>query len=181
MRSLQDWAIAEATRLGERMRLADAQVTAETAARRAPGLKAAAEALNQLCATSHPSAGAIPAEVRAEAKKWAAASTDAALCARVGTWLLHAPYELTKGRTPLAAIAAAAPVAAVSVQDPRVPCDPDLKAACEGWVRAAQERSRAKVRHDRLLDTPLGASHPSSARKRGRDRRGHMPLPARRR
>jgi hypothetical protein len=159
-------------------------VTAEAAARRAPGLKAAAEALHQLCATSHPSAGAIPVEVRAEAERWAVASTDAALCARVGAWLLKAPYELKKGRTPLAAIAAAAPVAAVSVQDPGVPCDPDLKAVCEGWVRAAQKRHRAEVRAHRLrrrLDAPLGASHPSSARKRGRDRCGHMPLPARHR
>ena len=42
-------------------------------------------------------------KVRAEAEKWAVASTDAALCARVGAWLLNAPHELKKGRTPLAA------------------------------------------------------------------------------
>ena len=121
--TLREYATAEATRLMARAKATDGQACREciqTAARRAPGIKAGAEALHQLTITgSDEIKSTIPSDVKAFVVESAVASTDANIVERIGAWLKAAPWELQVQRcnAALAALAAVAPVADVRTQD----------------------------------------------------------------
>ena len=119
--TLREYATAEATRLMARAKATDDQACREciqTAARRAPGIKAGAEALHQLTITgSDEIKSTIPFDVKAFVVESAVASTDANIVERIGAWLKAAPWELQRCNAALAALAAVAPVADVRTQD----------------------------------------------------------------
>ena len=67
-------------------------------------------------------------------------SVDDATIDRVEKWLRRSPYELKKVSSPLAAIAAAAPVALFQVQNTDEASDPDLVKAC---LEALENKKKA--------------------------------------
>ena len=144
-RSVKDWAVAEALRLYPKKAK---EVAAAAAARRAPGLMAAAEALDRLAGRADDFLlEAIPQPVRdyldaagAPMEEGEVGSVDDATIDRVEKWLRRSPYELKKVSSPLAAIAAAAPVALFQVQNTAEASDPDLVKAC---LEALENKKKA--------------------------------------
>ena len=185
-----DWATLEATRLTNgpqrAFNLANGNTVVAVAVRRAPGLMAAAEAL---CALSHP-AEALSVLSRAEAKVTlpalpveltkfvdtrAIASTDAALLSRVCAWLAANPYEISKAKTPLAALAA---VSAVS----RAPAvDAGKVAELEELCRTALVSTCPTLTVAKSRRVCEAAALAVSGGKRGRPRHGVPAQPPRRR
>ena len=149
MQSLEDVAIGEATRILGVKRLTVKEAAA-TAARRAPGLVVAARALRRLLLTEDAAvAKAIPASIREQVMTVEPLALDDPAVHRVRKWLIAAPYEMTRCRTPGAAMAAAAPVAMLSCQLPDTPRDHALE---ERVVRAMQQQAvRKKDRGARRL------------------------------
>ena len=145
VRSVKDWAVAEALRLYPKKAK---EVAAAAAARRAPGLMAAAEALDRLAGRADDFLlEAIPQPVRdyldaagAPMEEGEVGSVDDATIDRVEKWLRRSPYELKKVSSPLAAIAAAAPVALFQVQNTDEASDPDLVKAC---LEALENKKKA--------------------------------------
>ena len=119
--TLREYASSEAARLIEKTRSTDARIcqdAVQAAARRAPGIKAAAEALHQLTiAGSDDIKRSIPVDVKAFVVANAEASSNTNLVERIGTWLKASPWELTRCSSAAAALAAVAPVADVRTQD----------------------------------------------------------------
>lgn len=112
-------------------------------------MKAAAEAIHAVVLAARPAAKSIPAAVAKVACASTSPSDDASLVARVEAWLLASPFELRKARCPLAAIAAAAPVAHTSLHRLR-DADADLEAQCVAAI-AARPRPCTALRTHRTF------------------------------
>ena len=124
LKSVDDWAIGEAMRLRHRMSVDKA---AQVAARRAPGLLLAAQALHRLTLLNS-NDKTIPTFVRLEVQRSCVPlEPNDATVTKLLKWLAAAPYELTRCSTAASAIAAAAPVALVKTQDPNLPRDEALE------------------------------------------------------
>ena len=175
---LEEWAVAEAVRLVESKYSIDMGVAAQAAARRAPGLLAAALALRQLTLIEGDAflAKAIPPHVR-EAVAGVEGSTDNNTVDRVHKWLRSAPYELSKCACAIAAIAAAAPVALVQTQSKDAPRDTKLEEACLDALKTLNVRHR----RTRKAEAALPRSFTAGRRKRSRDLHHNNALPPRRR
>lgn len=115
-RSLEEWAVAEAKRIMT-ARQTEQAVAAKAAARRAPGLMAAARALRRLSDVDELTK-AIPLNVRNEVAGEDPTLADDEAVTKVHQWLNRSPFELTRCKLALAAIAAAAPIARIETQKP---------------------------------------------------------------
>ena len=149
MTSLSEWAVAEALRLAQKKPL-DKAAAATAAARRAPGIKAAANVLKRLSLVDDDFLRkAIPPAIRAEVAH-AEPSTDDAMTERVHRWLKSAPYELSRCNTAVAGLAAAAPVAVVKTQMIEEPVDEALEKAALAAIEQHIRRTRVRAREARL-------------------------------
>jgi hypothetical protein len=164
-KSLVDWAVAEALRLVTTRKGAEKEAAAIAAARRAPGLQAAACALKRLSLVTGDALlqAAIPQSVRDEvaAEK---PSVDEKVVSRVDKWLRAAPYELTRAKSATAAIAAACPVALLQTQQIDAPRNEELEAAC----RTALDKHSSRRLHAARVHRTSHADAVSSGTKRPR-------------
>merc|ERR1719198_1386467 len=149
--SVLDYAIAEARRIFVPIRALPNTVMAEaaehavdhaaiTAARRAPGIKAAAEALHALLLQKDESFN-IPSDVAKEVSSTTTPSTDVALVARVAKWLEASPHELKRCKNAAAALVVTAPIALFETQLKTTAPDPKLVEQCSQMLHARPERS----------------------------------------
>ncbi len=170
--STTDWAKIEALRLRAKARawqMSDEEI-ARTAARRAPGLKLAAESLHAITKRGNTAVSAmVPDDVKELVQSSAAASTDEQLIARMSKWLSASPHELKRCHKAAAALAAAAPVALVSTQHTSAPRDQDLEEACKQALAAAP---REAALH---LGPGTWVLPPSKGQKKGVSVRLHPP------
>jgi len=151
MSTLTDFAVEEAIRISASKKAPE--LLARAAARRAPGLKLAAEALHRLLLTGDPTLiKAIPecvsAQVRGRGNIFPSAPTEqgAEACARIERWLRAAPYVLSSCRSVGAALAAAAPVAMIETQNTSATPCAELEVACLAALSSkAQEVRRHRV------------------------------------
>lgn len=144
-----EWAVEEVCRLAKRPSRHTDAALATQAARRAPAMKAAAEAIHSVALAARPAAKSIPAAVVKAVCASTTPSGDASLIARVECWLLASPVELRKARTALAALAAAAAVVNPSLHR-LCEVDADLEAACVAAI-AARPRPCSSLRTHRTL------------------------------
>lgn len=147
--TLTDWAVKEALRMFGAGHGKTAAAIAVTAARRAPGLAAAAEALRTLSYRGGPTSKAISASLASYIHRHAPISTDDKTIDRVKKWLIEHPYELVRCRCPLAALAAAAPIAMISTQMTSTPRNVELEQAVKAAL-ALREKARAKARDNKV-------------------------------
>lgn len=112
-----DFALQEYRRIASPKKKDSDVITASC--RRAPGIKAAAEALKALVAKADQAALHIPETLRAELAVRVIEASDPALVERMRLWLLQAPHELTRCKGCATMLAVAAPIALLSVQDPK--------------------------------------------------------------
>lgn len=132
-RLLEDWAVEEAVRLTSRNKGRQSVTgAARAAARRAEGMKAAAEALRALVAdkAAPPVQRLIPSVVAAEVTTTAICASDRDLIDRVTQWLMENPHVLKPCRSGLAGVAAVAPIAKFASQLPEHR-DTALETVCE--------------------------------------------------
>ena len=144
-RSLEDWAVAEAARLFSRKKhTLSMDAAAQAAARRAPGMKAAAEAF---FAILHDDTGAdllIPAKVAAEVRATAAPSSNHIVIERVKCWLTANEHALKSCTSGLAAIAASAPVALIASQQLDAERDLNLEKLCKKTLTRLKRKATTR-------------------------------------
>jgi hypothetical protein len=172
--SVDEWAALEAKRLLRTQTMTVADVCL-AAARRAPGIRAAAEAIHALLLLGDADiSSTIPVEVAEAAKAQACASSDVDRVARVRNWLKRSPYELKKAKTALAAFAVAAPVAHLASQDTGVQDDEEftqrklLVEVCKAAVNSARHTACTTV--TRRFNYPLQVSRRPQVQARRRKR-----------
>lgn len=162
-----EYGTAEALRLVSSRRVDDA-AAAQAAARRAPGIKAAAEALCRIVGESEELAlRSLPSSLRAEVTACAAPSESEPLVGRMVSWLRSNPHALLSCKTPGAALAAAAPIAMYSVQCPTTaPRNLELEAACKAVIASNPDlklaSTRSAVASARAKDEAAGRFSPPS-------------------
>ena len=141
--TVREWAVEEAIRVVTKSPRTSNADAARAAARRAAGLKAAAEAIGQLCRADD-TAHLIPESIRLYLQSRISNEADGItdqnhiIRKRIRNWLLANPCELTRCKTPLAAIAAAAPVAIIDAQL-LTPIDGELERVVEIAMESATE------------------------------------------
>lgn len=172
---LAAWAAGEAERVF-RSRKITADEAAIAAARRAPGLKAAAEALHAILISGD--SVSIPAELATLVEQSAVPSTDTELVAKCKKWLHEFPHELKRCRSAAAALAAMAPIALISVQLPTTERDPELEAQCK--ARLANLRrpiSKVSLSHSLRATLTANGKRPLPFRSADRHRTSVHPPP----